>query len=1282
VDRIRQEFEGTDRYVIQRRIGAGAFGVVYEAFDRERRLTVALKTLRHVSADALYRFKWEFRALADLAHPNLVSLYELLVEGERCFFTMELVRGVNFIDYVRSRTAITSPASAGDVSLHSLSPALVPDAPTQESGTGPHAWGSHERPREASDSDLSPPSPPEGPDVDRLRDALAQLTHGLCALHDAGKLHRDIKPSNVLVTGEGRVVLLDFGLVTEFGQQRLDAPADARVVGTPAYMSPEQAAGQAVSEGTDWYSIGVMLYEALTGRVPFSGDFVEMLNQKREREPPAPSVAVPGIPEDLDSLCRNLLWSDPTARVGGRDVLAHIGRTTADGVTPHVRATVGTHAQPFVGRQSHLALLRAAFADTKAGRAVTVYVHGESGMGKSALVRRFVEELARDEPDAVLLSGRCYEQESVPYKALDQLVDGLSQHLRRLPAAHADALLPRDVVALSRLFPVLRRVEALAGARRRVLEIPDPRELRRRAVVALRDLLSRLAERSPLVLFIDDLQWGDVDSASVLAELVRPPDPPALLLVGCYRSDDATRSPLLRALLGLRGTPEWGADVRELVVGELEPAEARALVQALVDTEHRQLAREADVIGRESGGNPFFIDEIVRYFQASAGRGDVRTIGLDTVVRARLSPLSAPAARLLNVVALAGRPVAFDIAGQAADLSPEDYSALGALRAGRLIRTRSIQQEEELEAYHDRIREAVVSQLSAEARSTLHGRLAQAMEVTGRGDPETLALHFQRGGNTERAAHYATAAATHASEALAFDRAARLYRLALELRPPGQADDRDLRIRLAAALANAGRGAEAAQHYFRASAGAPPADFVDLQRRAAEQLLISGHLDEGLRALRTALEPIRLRLAATPRRALASWLARRVYVRLRGLGFRERAARDVSPEKLLRIDSCWSVAMGLAYVDTFRAADFQARHLLLALKAGEPYRIARALALEGGYSSTAGWRSAARTAQIFDATMALAERLDHPHALGLATISAGVAASLEGRWRQALELCERADVILRERCTGVAWELDTVDLTSLVSLIYLGRLNDVAQRLPALLMDAHERGDLYKSAFLRTRISYACHLAADEPARAREEVRKRIEGWPHQAFQLEHYWTLLSEAEIAMYEGGTLAWRLLQTGWPAFARTLLPRIQYSLIEALDRRARSALSAAADVPAADRAAFIRGAERDARRIERERTPWGDALALLVRAGVAVARGRVDAATTLLTTAEQSLQALDMALHAASARRHRGHLIGGEEGRRLILDADTWMTAQRIRNPARMAALLSPGSPVDH
>jgi hypothetical protein len=1111
-------------------------------------------------------------------------------------------------------------------------------------------------------------------DVDRLRNTLAQLTHGLCALHDVGKLHRDIKPSNVLVTQEGRLVLLDFGLVTELGVERAQTPMDAAIVGTPAYMSPEQAAGKALSEATDWYSTGVMLYEALTGRVPFTGDFVSMLHQKEQQEPPAPGDVVPGIPEDLNALCRDLLRCDPTARPGGVEVLTRIGGP----ISSRALTTVAVHSQPFVGRQRHLAALQTAFAETRLGHAVTVYVHGMSGMGKSALVRRFLEQLARDEPEAVVLRGRCYEQESVPYKALDPLVDDLSQYLSRLSSARVDALLPRDVVALSRLFPVLQRVEGVAGARRRAPEIREPQELRRRAVMALRDLLSRLASHWPLVLVIDDLQWGDVDSASVLAELVRLPDPPAFLLIGCYRSDEATTSPLLRALLQQRAAAGAAGDVREVVVGQLEASEARTLVEGLSDPHRGRLTLDADVIWRDSGGNPLFIDEIVRYLQASPTQTDIGPIGFTGAVQARLGSLSQPAARLLNVVALAGRPVSFDIARHAADLDFSDYSVLGAMRVARLIRTRATAAgEQELEPYHDRIREAVVSKLAGESQRNLHGRLAEAMEAAGRGDPETLATHFQRGGHPERAIRYAIQAAAQASEALAFDRAARLYRLALELSPPGQADARELRTKLASSLANAGRGPEAAQQYFEAAAGAPHAESVELQRRAAEQLLFSGHIDEGIRAVRAALATIGMRLAATPRRALLSLLARRAYVRMRGLRFHERDARDVPAEELLRIDTCWSVSVGLAYVETFRAADFQARHLVLALRAGEPYRVARALAMEGGYSSTGGWRSVERTAKIFEVTRALAERIGHPHAIGLATVSAGVAASLEGRWAQALDLSERAEPILRERCTGVAWELDTVDLTSLVSLIYLGRWNDVARRLPALLKDAQERGDLYKSTFLRTRICYASHLAADDPSRAREDVRRGIEGWSHAGFQLEHYWSLLSEADIAIYEGGTLASTLVRAQWQPLARSLLLRVQYSLIEALDRRARSAVCAASDGPAAERGTRLREAERDARRIERERTPWGDALALVVRAGIAATRRDVDLASRLLASAERTLGELDMALHAASARRQRGRFIRGEEGAQLVADADRWMREQRIRKPERVAALLCPG-----
>jgi serine/threonine protein kinase/tetratricopeptide (TPR) repeat protein len=1269
-----EDFSGTDRFSIESCLGTGGFGVVYRAYDRKREGVVALKTLRRADSDSLYRFKQEFRSLADIAHPNLVTLYELTSDREVWFFTMELVHGVNFLDHVRGRLAGEGSAAAGD-SRHSASPtgATLPDPPRFESGAARRLlrFGLTER-AEAEDAAM-----PVGPE--RLRSALRQLAEGLHALHSAGKLHRDIKPSNVLVTPEERVVLLDFGLVSDLGPEGF--LHSMHLVGTPAYMSPEQAAGRPVTGASDWYGVGVMLYEALAGTRPFPGEFLDVLVQKQQSEPVPPHEIDSTVPRDLSALCSSLLHKDPRDRPSEDEILRMLSAAPAQRV--ETRPSPAGPASLFVGRQEHLAALEDALAKTKRGEAVVVLIHGSSGVGKTALARRFLEGPRRDE-STVVLSGRCYEQETVPYKALDSLIDALSRYLMRLPRAETEALLPRDVLALTRLFPVLRQVEAVALARRRVVEIPDSLERRRRGFQALRELLGRLADRAPLVLFIDDLQWGDADSAALLLDLFRPPDPPPLLLIGCYRREDALDSPLLKSF-SLRPSVSEGLDVREVVVAELAPPEAEEMARSLLASSGASPSRSPQAIARESRGNPLFIDELARYVgeRVEPPSGEVAAaddVHLDDVIWARVSRLPDDAQRLLETVAVAGRPLERSTARRAAGLQENDQPALAVLRTGRLLRGSGGAREDQIEIYHDRIRQTVISRLSTEARENVHERLAFALESSSAPDPESLAVHYQGAGSRERAAIYAADAAAKAAEALAFDRAARLYELALELGTTDSATRQRLRVKLGDALANAGRGAEAARAYLAAE-GLNEAEALELQRRAADQLLRSGHVDEGLALLRKVLERIGMRLPATPRKALMSFLFRQVQLRLRGFSFRARAASEIAGEDLIRIDTCWSVATGLSMVDSMRARDFQTRHMLLALKAGEPYRVARAMGLEPGYTSyLGGWPARHRTTKLVDRAMALVDGTEHPHARAIAYLGASYAAYLEGRWEASWGFSQKCEEILREQCTGVAWELDMVHITSSRALFLMGRLRELAERLPTFLKEAGERGDLFAATSLRMRYSYLLHLISDEPDRARRTLRRAAERWSQQSFYMQHYFRLFGDAETSLYsDSGQTAWKALLEGWRGLKQSLILRSQYFRIESMHLRARCALAAAnsRSLSGSDRAKFLQSATRDARRIAHEKTPWADPLARLLVAGVATFRGKAQDAMTELVAAEAGFDAAKMLLYAASSRRCRGILLGGQEGRALVESADTWMTSERIRNPERMSTMLMPG-----
>ncbi|WP_267689410.1 serine/threonine-protein kinase [Nannocystis sp. SCPEA4] len=762
-------------YTLRRMIGRGGMGAVFEAVGRDGE-TVAMKVLRGFEPAALYRFKLEFRALADISHPNLSLLHHLVVRGDQAFLTMELVDGVDFLSFVRQH--------------------------------------------------------PE-----RLRASLAQLAAGLDALHAAGKLHRDIKPSNVLVTHEGRVVILDFGLVHE-----LAAGRGAEVVGTPAYAAPEQLRGATPTPACDWYAVGVMLFEALTGELPFAGPMHEVLRDKCEREAP-PALGAAAEPP-LAALCAALLEREPGRRAGGAEIAALLGEP--DDATP-VRALAPPIARVYppvttpsglIGREVPFAAVGAALLESRNGPVVTL-VRGRSGLGKSALLRAFSEAAqagaAGLSTPAVVLAGRCYEREQVPFNAFDSVIDALTGLLLGVAPSELAALVPADIAAVARLFPVLRRVASIAEA------CPpgppgdvDASSLPHASAV-LRDMFRRIAGRIPLVIAIDDVQWGDSDSASLLVELLRGPDAPRCLVVLTASDGGALPSAELTALVERLRT---SGPVLELGLEPLRPSEATTLAEVLLrrgpcELEAGELHERAAAIASEAGGVPLFVRELAHHVRTTmVGRTGLGPVRLEAMVAERVGRLPPAAREMLAAVIVAGRPLELEVAST---LSGGGRRELQQLRAAHLVRVSKSPRGELVEAYHDKIRLAVLTGVGDEQARAIHGQIAEQLLGRAGVAPELIADHLRAAGDRVRAAEMTRVAAQHAIEALALRRAAELYRDAAALLPiEDVVGRRDALARAGDALAAAGRGAEAAECLLAAAALAPEVVALALRERAEE----------------------------------------------------------------------------------------------------------------------------------------------------------------------------------------------------------------------------------------------------------------------------------------------------------------------------------------------------------------------------------------------------------------------------------------------------------------
>ena len=680
------------RFEKVRRLGEGVSGVVYEALDRERGTRVAIKTLRHVSPVSLERLKYEFRTIRGLRHPNLVTLGELVSEGDDWFFTMELVEGIGWLDHIRPLRT-----------LHFDEP--------------------------------------------RLRDGLRQLAEGLSALHDAGFVHRDVKPSNVRVTFEGRVVLLDFGLAVDLHADNAWAEEGA---GTPVYMAPEQAAFAEVGPEADWYAMGVLLFEALTGHVPFDGPSLEVMTRKQSEEPPRAGSIARGVPPDLDALCTKLLGFDPDTRPLGRDVLRALERERTS-LSPEGRTSQANDA-PFVGRSAELDALMAAFHDSQGGHAVTVLVEGPSGIGKSGLLAEFLRRLKVETPQALVLAGRCDEHETMPFRAFDDVAAALAKGLGQLDVDEARALIPAEPLALVKVLPVLRYARAIAELDRGSLPPFAPLGLRARAFGLLRELLKRLGDRRPVVLVLDDAHWADGDSLALLGEVMRVPGAPRLLLVLSAETaipaaarHDETPSAMWR---GRTLADLLNETTRRIPLGALSLQDASALAVewlAAAGEKRRDLAQWS---ARQTAGDPLFLDLTTRQAEWLSSRmgGD---IPFEELLRGAISRLDAMTRAILETVCVAGIPLPRDVLARAIEVEAAALArGISDLSVAHLATTSGPQSAQRVAPYHARVRAVVLAHLDGPRHAEFHQRIARALESADCLDPGLLSVHWRDAGDS------------------------------------------------------------------------------------------------------------------------------------------------------------------------------------------------------------------------------------------------------------------------------------------------------------------------------------------------------------------------------------------------------------------------------------------------------------------------------------------------------------------------------------------------------
>lgn len=660
------------RYELQDKLGAGSMGGVYRVWDRLTQKTVALKKVempastlefgtRGIYRNERHALNHEFRTLAGLRHPNIVSVLDYGFDSTTPFFTMQL------FEHAQSLTAYGMDCNG-----------------------------------------------------DEKVDLLIEVLQALSYLHRRNIKHRDLKPDNILVTQDGRVKVMDFGLALDHA-----TATEKNLVGTLSYMAPECFGKQSAKVESDLYSLGIIAYELFVGVYPFSMDSFPQFMKDILLKMPDTSI----LGDSLGSVLDRLLMKMPEDRYHSAQAVITALCNATNRVLPEESLSIREsflQAAPFIGRKAETQTLESALSNAIMGQGSVYMIGGESGVGKS----RLIDELAIHAmvEGALVVRGQAVEGGGLPYQlwrdVLPRLI--LSVELSELEASILKALVPN----ISDLLEY---------------DVTDAPELtgegyQQRLIFTITDVLRR--QEQTVILLMEDLQWT-IESLAVLKHLLNFVKDNPWFIVGSYRDDEAP------------GLPDQFENAKQISLKRLNESEIAAMSQAILGDAGKQ-TQVLDLLQKETEGNAFFMVEVIRVLAEAAGRLDdigrktlpehVFARGINELMQVRLKRIAE--FDILQFIAVLGRQI---------DLSLLDYYLKQHnpsverdhwLRECKDVAVLEVI-DERWRFSHDKLRELILADLSDEHRRVISKQAAKAIEFIYADNNAYNEVLFQLWRNTE-----------------------------------------------------------------------------------------------------------------------------------------------------------------------------------------------------------------------------------------------------------------------------------------------------------------------------------------------------------------------------------------------------------------------------------------------------------------------------------------------------------------------------------------------------